>query len=84
MYNLHLNETDAEAVFNVVLFVTVFIEFGFTKRVDRVTTTKVFGNLTFRALALRQSEIPPDEGLTVENESASKPFRVAIRPLSPC
>ena len=63
MYNLHLNDTDAEAVFTVVLFVTVFTEFGFTKRVDRITTAKVFENLTFRALALRQSEIPADEGL---------------------
>ena len=71
-------------LFSMLSCLLVLTEFGFTKRVDRITTAKVFGNLTFRALALRQSEIPPEEGLTVENESASKPFRVAIRPLSAC
>ena len=40
--------------------------------------TTVFGNLTFRALALRQREICPDKA----KKSAFKPFRVVLRPLS--
>ena len=44
----------------------------------KVEITTVFGNLTFRALALRQREICPDEA----KKSAFKPFRVLVRPLS--
>ena len=46
----------------------------------KVEITTVFGNLTFRALALRQREICPDEA----KKSPFKPFRVVVRPLSTC
>ena len=62
----NLHETGPEAVFNVVLFVIVFTEFGFVKRVERSNYhCEKFGNKTFRALALHQRKIHPDERLTV-------------------
>ena len=91
---MHLYERDAEAVFNVVektvanktscLLQSLLNLFLSNESKGRITTAKEFGNLTFRVLALCQSEfeIPPNERLAVENESASKPFRAAIRALS--
>ena len=66
------------AVFNVVLFVSVFAAFALSSESINFEITTVFGNLTFRALALRQREICPDKA----KKSAFKPFRVVLRPLS--
>ena len=66
------------------MFVAVFTESGFIKRVDEGQITKVrerFAKLNIRALALGQSEIHPDKGLTLYT-SAFKPFGMLIKPLS--
>ena len=61
-----------------------FTESGFIKRVDKGQVNTVrqrFGKLKVRALALRQSEIHPNKGLTLYT-SAFEPFRVLIKSLS--